>query len=498
MAETESTDKLALRMGKALSKNPFAFARLYLPGVIWWSGMRAIIDSVWRYKRTSVRAAHGVSKTFSAALATVIFLETHPYSVVVTTAPTHRQVEKLLWKEINTLYARNPGLSGRCITTKVEIEDGWFAYGFSTQQQTNVEGHHAPSILWVLDEAKGLPTWLYSAVDGSMTGGFARILEISTTDGAEAGTAFRTHHREKSDKWHCIRLSAFDSPFVPVEAYPEEAQYRNKDLFRYGKPRKGAEWDGALASYIQVVTPEWIDDRREWEQDDPVMWLTKVCGEFAPGGERSIIPMEWIMSAVEESGVKAGKPIKFGLDVAEFGGDRDVLTERRGGLVLPQHVIAGLDPITLCGEVTGLTGERGPIHVDKIGVGAGTYWRMVELGVPAVGVESAGKPLWQPDGYANLRAEMWWHARAVFLRQYKEGGVLSIPDDPELIAELAAVRAKPRSDGLLMVEPKEAIRARLGRSPDKADSLIYCLADLPDPMEDEVTGELAQFLGVPT
>lgn len=484
-----------VELTKACQDNPFLFTRYFMPDLLWWSGMRMIIQSVWRNQRTSVRACHGVSKTITAALATIIFLETHPNSIVITTAPTHRQVENLLWKEIQTFYRQYPQLTGNCLTTRIDVEKGWFAYGFSTDRQTNVEGHHAPSILWVLDEAKGLPKWLYDALEGSMTGGLARVLEISTTDGSEETGPFRTHHREKSDKWNCIALSAFDSPFIAANDYREFDEFKNKDLHNFGRPKRKPEWDPALSKHIQVANKEWIEDRREWQLDDPVMWDTKVCGRFAKQGEHSIIPMDWILSAVDADVARGGKHV-FGLDIAEFGGDRNVLTERDGGVVMPQRLFPDIDPITLCGPVLHVVNERGVIQVDKVGIGAGTYWRMVELGVRVVGIESGGAAIWAADAYANLRAEMWWHARAVFLRQYKEGGVLSIPDEKELIAELASVRSKPRSDGRLLVEPKEAIRARIGRSPDKADSLIYCMADVPEPEPDRIDGELAKLLEV--
>ena len=68
-------------------------------GIKLWSGMRMIIDAVKHNKRTSVRAAHALSKTKCAAAIAVTYLNLYEDAIVVTTAPGNRQIEKLLWKK---------------------------------------------------------------------------------------------------------------------------------------------------------------------------------------------------------------------------------------------------------------------------------------------------------------------------------------------------------------------------------------------------------------
>ena len=55
-----------------------------------------------------------------------------------------------------------------------------------------------------------------------------------------------------------------------------------------------------------------------------------------------------------------------------------------------------------------------------------------------------------------------------------EGG--AIPNSPELEAELVAPTYSFDTQGRIKVEPKEAIKKRLGRSPDLADALALSLA----------------------
>ena len=52
---------------------------------------------------------------------------------------------------------------------------------------------------------------------------------------------------------------------------------------------------------------------------------------------------------------------------------------------------------------------------------------------------------------------------------------MALPPDPELKADLCAPTWKLTARGIL-VESKEDINARIGRSPDKGDSLVYAHA----------------------
>ncbi|KKL27729.1 hypothetical protein LCGC14_2382250 [marine sediment metagenome] len=190
-----------------------------------WSFMRAIIDSVQKNQRTSVRACHGSSKTITAAALAVTFLNLYEDSIVITTAPGERQVKDLLWKEIRNFYRKFGGdrLVGKCqeLNVKVSEEKGAESYmiGFTTTHAPKAEGYHAANILWIIDEAKGVYPWIYDSMEGSMTGGFSRVLEISTTDGADQQCPFRQHHTAKRSKWKCLSLSAFDSPFLNPKDY---------------------------------------------------------------------------------------------------------------------------------------------------------------------------------------------------------------------------------------------------------------------------------------
>lgn len=78
-------------------------------------------------------------------------------------------------------------------------------------------------------------------------------------------------------------------------------------------------------------------------------------------------------------------------------------------------------------------------------------------------------------GFANQRAEAWWKMREELDPDQSGGSVVALPPDPELRADLTTPTWKLTSRGILL-ESKEDIRKRLGRSPGKGDAVCMALA----------------------
>ncbi len=75
--------------------------------------------------------------------------------------------------------------------------------------------------------------------------------------------------------------------------------------------------------------------------------------------------------------------------------------------------------------------------------------------------------------FYNKRAEWWWR-----LREYldpESGMDIALPPDRELLADLTAPRWELTPRGI-KIELKDEIKKRIGRSPDKGDSLAYAFA----------------------
>ena len=74
----------------------------------------------------------------------------------------------------------------------------------------------------------------------------------------------------------------------------------------------------------------------------------------------------------------------------------------------------------------------------------------------------------------NKRAEAWWRLRQELDPAQEGGSVIALPPDPELRADLAAPRWSLRPNGILL-ESKDDLRKRLGRSPGKGDAVVLAL-----------------------
>jgi hypothetical protein len=118
------------------------------------------------------------------------------------------------------------------------------------------------------------------------------------------------------------------------------------------------------------------------------------------------------------------------------------------------------------------------IGVDAIGVGAGVTSDcrlLVGKSLEIIAINSASsceedkgkeKNDQSKVKFFNVRAETYWTAA----EELKENKWV-LPNDPELIRQLCSVKYEIRN-GKIKIEDKKDIKARLGRSPDRADAFV--------------------------
>jgi len=99
--------------------------------------------------------------------------------------------------------------------------------------------------------------------------------------------------------------------------------------------------------------------------------------------------------------------------------------------------------------------------------------RLKELGFRNVRGVNVGSRARRPDRYANLRAELYDAVRMKLVK-----GELALPDDQELVGQLASVRYTFTSAGQMQIESKDVLASRGLPSPDKADALALCFAEV--------------------
>ena len=132
-----------------------------------------------------------------------------------------------------------------------------------------------------------------------------------------------------------------------------------------------------------------------------------------------------------------------------------------------------LDTMQLAGWVAAAIREWSPerVCVDEIGVGAGVVDRLKEQGFPIKGINVARRAS-QETVYANVRAEGYWRLKELFA-----SGQIAIPNDHQLMGELAALRYGYDNQGRVQMESKDAMRQRGLPSPDKADALMLAFLE---------------------
>jgi hypothetical protein len=216
-------------------------------------------------------------------------------------------------------------------------------------------------------------------------------------------------------------------------------------------------------------------------------------GDFAAGQEDDpwqLIPAAWVDAAmVRWHPAGAGQPLScLGVDVAHGGADKTVVSPRRGTWFGPLLKLAGRDTPdgnTAAAHVARLLEPGAHANVDAIGYGASAAERLKDAppaghGLPAIAVNVAERSEYRDRSgkfrMVNVRAEMYWRLRE--LLDPAATAPAALPPDDELRADLTAPRYQITTTGI-RIEPKDEIRARLGRSPDCGDAMA--LATLPTP-----------------
>jgi phage terminase large subunit len=465
----DKTQAEAIRKLRKASKISPPFFNEWILGGSFWSKQEEIILSVRDNRYTTVRACHDVGKTYIASRTALWFLYSHPQSIVVTTAPTMRQVENLLWRELRSAHeASKQKLGGEPLKTRLDIAPDWYAIGASSGDPDKLQGFHAASgdILIIIDEAAGVAEPAFEAIEGMMTSEKARMLMIGNPT-SDSGSFRESHHSwDYSNKIH---ISVFDTP-----------NFVNNGI-RSVEDLKEVNLDNVEIVSPWLVSPRWAFEKIDsWGIDSP-MFQARVLGNFPSESVNTIIPLNYIELAYETEHRKkleeAGGPLRLGVDPARFGNDETVITPRFGGFIPEQAITFKESTTATAGRILQYSSPRPVfIGIDVDGLGGGVYDTLADSNIDGIAeIHNNAKALPDATGltFANLASQLWWRARELFI-----AGELAIPKDDKLIMQLSTRKYKFTGRGLT-VESKDDWKARYkGKSPDRADSLIYSLADI--------------------
>lgn len=467
--------------------DPVAWA-MERAGLELWSKQREILESVRDNPLTAVRSCHSAGKSFVAATLTCWWIDVHPagQARVITTAPTSKQVDAVLWYEINRLHAA-VGLRGRLNINEWFLGDRTLvALGRKPPDHVEAafQGLHARYLLVILDEAYGIPKHLWDEASTLASGEHGRILAIGNPDGPGE---FEEVCKEGSG-WEVIHIGYRDTPNHTGESVSRE-----------------------LAEML--ISLRWVDERRHKWGASSALFQSKCDGNFPSGGDPfAAVPLDWAL-ACRHTEFPKDDPIEAGIDVGG-GGDRTVIRERRGPVAGREETFIDSDPMRTIGRLAEKIREWGVtrVKVDSTGLGWALHGRLREISTKhrpvgtrataaladvgwthdaeVVAVNFGASP---PEGYQkkfiNMRAYLWWQVA-------RENSRLRTWDLTEVDDDVIYEMTTPRYDimdsyGKIKIEPKDLVIKRLGQSPDRAEALILAFLEVRREVRTRGWGELA-------
>jgi len=372
-----------------------------------------------------------------------------------------------LWAELAKWQAKSVFLSDQFQWTKEQIfhkkfPQTWFLSARSYPKDADAEavgrslsGLHSKFPFVLLDETGDMPLTVGQKSDQIFTGGVTDGLIAAAGNPTSTTGLLYTVCTKLRSEWDVITITA--DPDDPKRTSRVEVEHARKQIELYGR-------------------------------DNPWVMAT-ILGEFPPTGFNTLLSIDEVERSMRRRPSVDNYEFaqkRIGVDVARFGSDMTVLFPRQGLLAYKPVEMRGATTNEIASRIMQAKGKwRSELELvdDTGGYGAGVIDFLSVAGVTPIAVHFSGKAI--DPRYKNKRAEMWFK----MAEWVKKDGCL--PHLPELITELTSVTYTFDSSGKFMLESKEQIKERTGRSPDRADALALTFA-LPEAAAQSSIQELRQ------
>lgn len=416
-------------------------------------------------RRISLQACAGPGKTSVLAWCGLNFLlcygekGEHPKGAAVSI--TQDNLRDNLWPEFAKWLNHSDMLRAAFTWTKERIfakdhPDTWFLSARTWAKSANAEeqgrtlsGLHSKYVLVLVDESGDIPLTVLKS--GEQALGNCRVGKIiqagnpTSLDGMlyAAATKLRA-------LWYVIRITG--DPDDPKRSPRIPLDYAQQQIDTYGR-------------------------------DDP--WIkTFILGMFPEASINALLGVEEVEAAMARH-LRVDQydfsQKRLGIDAARFGNDKWVIFPRQGLAAFKPVEMRNVRSQQVSGRVQmakNKWGSEREFFDDTGGYAAGAIDDLIAAGYSPTPVNFAQKAIDQR--FYNARAEMQWNAA----QWIKRGGAL--PYSPELLAEATAITYTFKR-GKLIVEDKDQIKKKIGRSPNYWDALGLTFAE-PD-MPAAIVGE---------
>lgn len=413
----------------------------------------------------AVASGHGIGKSALIAWIILWFICCKPHCNGVVTANTQQQLTGKTWREVGVWLGRMRSMyANDFVMTATKLyhrdhERTWFisAIPWSEKNPEAFAGLHAQWVIVLFDEGSAIPKVIWETVMGALTTPHAMWIVFGNPT-RNSGKFYDCFHRDRH-RWERLQVDSRTAKKV-------------------------------LRSKVQ----QWVDDYGE----DSDFVRVRVRGVFPRAGMAQFIPNDLAEDAQrrwKQYGIIAHNdntcPVIFGavllgVDVARFGDDATTIWLRVGHYArcLARHY--GKDTMAVAGYIAEFIDQIDPdmVFIDAVGVGAGVFDRLVQLGygtrlMPVVGSQKAQ----DEKQYHNKRAENWGRMK----EWLKAGGC--VEDDQVVLDDLTGLEYFFDMHQRYQLESKDDLKERGLPSPDNADALAQTFDSTVAPRDREPVQE---------
>ena len=392
----------------------------------------------------SIMAGKGLGKDALASWVLLWFMFCFPFPKVPCISVSADQLDKVLWAELSKWMMYSPlkdfiTLQADKVFRKDVPDDvrgkQWFGFKKAAnpkkmsadEQVETLAGLHADYLLQIVDEGSGIANLVYETLEKNQTG-ICNLMFLIFNPMHAKGYALDTQYKF-SHRWVTMRWSAEDSEIVNQANVKrlEEDYGRDSNTFRMN-----------------------------------VLGLPPIFDES------TLLNWEWVIDAVERNlTVLPEMPLVQSLDCGA-GGDTSIIGSRRGNTVFTFKKFSSSNSIEVVNWAghTIDTDQPDTFRVDTIGIGWAVEGSLREKKGGIVEAADSRRSADNPERFANKRAEMFWTLRELF-----EKGLIDIPNDPNLLSQLGALKYKPNAKGRTQISEKSEMKKEVGESPNEADAL---------------------------
>lgn len=186
--------------------------------------------------RVSVSSGHGTGKTRSFGVICLWHLLCYGHSNTYVTAPKLKTVREGVWKEITTMLSeiRKGPHAWIADYVVIQAEKVYVAGNSATWYVTtrtaprgspeNLAGTHGEYLLWLADEASGIPDENFGVIGGALTDERNRFIMASQPT-RSTGFFWETHHSQsiyRGGAWVPLVFNSEESPIVSLKFIKEK------------------------------------------------------------------------------------------------------------------------------------------------------------------------------------------------------------------------------------------------------------------------------------